>query len=377
MTFILTRLLYSRDEVFHSLTNSILEGKDIYECYFWIGEIYYSDPKDSWEIFKYIWGLFFDFYAVQNPSLEKYIQKKEQLWKKKREINTLIYIIHNMFISSASDDVFIIRNYINQHDNDLVLYRVKGRKWKWLESIKNIYHQFLISLKKKNIVNACLQLRHLNNICDPKELYMIILTYYSKDVILQDQNIINKRWMTRCWPNQLQAFIALIMHLETPLENIKHPFIFHQPCIRIKEGMYLHNKNIENRHTNGERVYNILKDSRIYDIHLLNGVFVLDREKMGDFKKENRYYWEYYAHKCPLWKGRMDKYSYKFSEKTLEIKDEFYDHYNMELDEQSTLTQNKSIKDVTYITINEWHNQLFADNPIIELHTRSNDCKYS
>ena len=74
MTFTLTRLLYSHDEVKYSLINSLLEQRNISECYFWCSELYYSDTND---IFKFIWKVYFDFYAIYNPGLEKYIQKKK------------------------------------------------------------------------------------------------------------------------------------------------------------------------------------------------------------------------------------------------------------------------------------------------------------
>lgn len=368
---ILTRLLYSKDEVFNSLTNSMLEAKDIYECYFWLGEIYYSDPKDMWNIFDYIWRLYFDFYAIKNPSLEKYIQKKEKLWKTEKDIDILIHIVYNIFGCESSDKVFILRNYIYDNPKELIIYRVKGKKWSWLDDFPDIYHQFLISLSKKNMINACFQLMLLKNKCASKDLYNVILTYYGCNIALLKKEIIEKKWTSRRWPDELQGFIALILHMETPIEEINHPFVFRKPNSQVKEGMRLHNENIEKRHRECNNVYNILKVSRIYKVHYLNGVFIQDREKYDDFKNECRHNWEYYAHRCPLWKARIESYTFRFSKKILDIDDDFYDHYNLELDEQCRETQNKSLKHIDAITINDWRNHLFESEPIMKLDKRS------
>ena len=46
-------------------------------CYYWCSELYYSDPEDTDDIFEFIWKIYFDFYAIHNPGLEKYIQKNK------------------------------------------------------------------------------------------------------------------------------------------------------------------------------------------------------------------------------------------------------------------------------------------------------------
>ena len=90
MSFKLTRLLYSYDEVKLSLLCSLLKKNDIVECYYWCSELYYSDPDDNFDIFKFIWKIYFDFYAVHNGFRKVYSKKRIELGGKARYQNIAI-----------------------------------------------------------------------------------------------------------------------------------------------------------------------------------------------------------------------------------------------------------------------------------------------
>ena len=58
---VLTRYLYHRDEVSHSLLTCLLLKPSFKEALFWASEIYYSGyHKDIWEL---LWKIYYDFFA--------------------------------------------------------------------------------------------------------------------------------------------------------------------------------------------------------------------------------------------------------------------------------------------------------------------------
>ena len=81
----LTRYLYMTDEVIHSYLDSLLKKRNIKECYFWISEYYYSGFKQkSWSL---LWKIFYDFYAIKYPKLEKYMIGQFTLWENNKHIS--------------------------------------------------------------------------------------------------------------------------------------------------------------------------------------------------------------------------------------------------------------------------------------------------
>ena len=69
----LSRYLYHNDEVKYSIITSILKREDFNECLFWISEYYYS----GYEIWNLVWKMYYDFYAINSPKLERFITPDE------------------------------------------------------------------------------------------------------------------------------------------------------------------------------------------------------------------------------------------------------------------------------------------------------------
>lgn len=379
MSFTLTRLLYLWDEVEASLLNCLLMKTDIDACYFWCAELYYSDPEDTRNIFNLVWKIYYDFYAAYNPSMERYIQNKWLNWKKNKNIKTLIYIIHNLFMCTPSADVFLLRQYtsIKNGDNSLVIYKTHKSKYDWLNDFPASYHTMLIAIHKKQLSNAALQLRYLVDTQNPKTVYNVIIRYYSRHIELQSQRIIDKKWERANWPDLFHGMLALIVHLGTPIERITQRFVIQQPSNEIVAMIENHNKTIEDRHKSCNKVYRILRDMRIYAIHDLIGVFALDRFKVCNFKEKNRLYWGEYAINCPLWKHRITNFNTLVKKKVIDLNKatdkDFMDHYDMELDEQPENVQMMSMRDIEKITIDSWHDRVFTLRPIVKLEC---DCVY-
>lgn len=362
MSFKLTRLLYSYDEVKLSLLCSLLKKNDIVECYYWCGELYYSDPDDNFDIFKFIWKIYFDFYAVHNPGLEKYIQRKELNWRERPDIKILLSLIINLWHCHASPELFILRNMIKTQSESLVLYNVKGKKWDWLAEFPVRYHNFLIAIHKKHMSNAGRLLYQLCKTNESNEIYNIIIRYYSSYVNMLPENIISKKWENRHWRNDFHGLLALLSHLQKPIEEINHPLIFKQPLKKHIESLVNDNIDIEKRHSTCDRVYRILKEYRKYGIHEHIGMFHLDRDTVDNYVDDSRHNWQNYVYNTPIWNRRISKYNgcIRNNNLFLENEDDFYNKYDLELDEQSPDVQNKSLGPVKNYTMDKWVEEIFG-----------------
>tara|TARA_Y100001958_G_C21248295_1_gene580819 strand:+ start:5759 stop:6904 length:1146 start_codon:yes stop_codon:yes gene_type:complete len=369
MTFKLTRLLYSYDEVKLSLLCALIKKSSLDECYFWCGELYYSDPDDAFDIFKFIWKIYFDFYAIHNPGLEKYIQKKELNWREKPDIKILLSLIVNFWSCPASPDLFLLRNMTKIHSESLVIYRVKGKKWSWLGDFPACYHNFLIAIEKNHTDNAARILYQLCKNNESNEIYNIIIRYYSTRINLLPDKVITKKRDNRHWRNDFHGLLALMIHLQTPVEDINHLLIFKQPSKKSVEIIENNNNAIEERHRQIDRVYRILKDYRKYSIQEHIGLFHLDRDTVDNYVDECRQHWHCYIAQVPLWRTRINTYNGQFHKKKLVLQneEEFYNKYDLELDEQSPTVQYKSLAPLKNYTIDKWVADIFGDQFATEL----------
>ena len=75
--FILTRYLYSKNQVLMSLFIALLDH-NIDEALFWAYEIYYSGFES--EAFEFLYQTYETIYKKKNPALQKYIEKLVEEW---------------------------------------------------------------------------------------------------------------------------------------------------------------------------------------------------------------------------------------------------------------------------------------------------------
>ena len=110
---VFTRYLYIKDEVKTSLLTSILNKSD--DAIFWAYELYYSGFKN--ELIEFIWQIYYDFFATQNPTFAAYLSTK--LSKKQDLDNRLISsIVQNLLIRSYNTDIFLLRTISEQFVSD-------------------------------------------------------------------------------------------------------------------------------------------------------------------------------------------------------------------------------------------------------------------
>ena len=97
------------------MLTSILTKK-LEETIFWFTEWITSVTMD--EATEQIWKIYYDFYSIKNPKIEKYIQRKvitiNKSSEKSDKIKHFANIIKNLLVCESSCDVFILRQYMRK-----------------------------------------------------------------------------------------------------------------------------------------------------------------------------------------------------------------------------------------------------------------------
>jgi len=109
---IFTRLLYIKDEVKYSLLVALTRKTDIDEVLFWTYELYYSGFQE--ETMGYILKIYADFFEILNPNLKKFIQKKNEEWKRASDPAVIGTIVRNMVGRPCSTAAFITKYMLTE-----------------------------------------------------------------------------------------------------------------------------------------------------------------------------------------------------------------------------------------------------------------------
>jgi hypothetical protein len=220
--------MYSPDE--YAFINALIEKRDLKDSYI--------KAQTITNIFDLLWKIYLDFYAHLNPKMEVFIEKKQKLWKEKRESKHVIYVIKNMFISKSSRVVFEARKYVFDGGITTHIYP-KG---------KGVYHNLTMAIKKGHMKNAAYILSKnigcghaaegtsggacsTANACS-KVLFDIIIDYFEKKYGGADRANIDEKWknrptMTGC--SDEHYLLALIAHLSANENEINNSMMIVVP----------------------------------------------------------------------------------------------------------------------------------------------------
>ena len=190
--------MYSLNE--YAFVNALIEKKDLKDCY--------TKAEKVSNIFDLLWRIYLDFYAQINPKMEVFIEKKQKLWKEKRESKHVIYVIKNMFISKSSRVVFEARKYVFDGGITTHIYpKGKGAHYNLTMAIKNGHMNNVAYILKKNVV--------ADAVADNKVLFNVIIDYFEKKYGGAERENIDEKWinrpMTGC--SDEHYLLALIAHL--------------------------------------------------------------------------------------------------------------------------------------------------------------------
>ena len=384
LNYNLTRYLYSRDEVELSFVVSLLEKKDIMECYFWAFELYYS----GYDISQLIWKIFYDFYFHYNSKLEVIIHNKLAKWRENNDYKNIAYIIQNLFRSKISHVVFTLRQRI-LHENYKYEFKPKrGRRPNWLNKYEKKYIPLIIAISNSDYYNIAYYLYYLidNNTHDiTYAIFVAIMKYFSLDhehdhymrIDNFTENALNddvqKYWDLREYSDDKHYLLSMIVDLMTNTNtntNKKSSNILVIP--REKHLEWIINTDTETNYP----PYRCLKNKRCYKINSLIGSFKLVRNKFYhpetlDLKFINTC-WETYAYNTPCWKKRFIEFNGGLDDRNQIIFDNddnlenFYEKYGYEPDEQTTEIQDTSIGHIDKISKKYWYETIFDENNLNE-----------
>ena len=361
----LTRYLYLKEDVKHSLIFCLLKKPSFEECLFWTSEYYYSGYFT--ELWKLIWKIYYDFYAIIRPKLEKFITKMQKKWKIKSKIIYILHVLKNLYYSDISPPiVFLVRMALETQKVQTKSYR--GRPPAWLKGNKK-YKNLLMSIHNKHYQNTAYYLRRFKN--EEPELYNAILNYYQGDNL--NNQLSSLKIYDSGYQDKLHILIDTIFHLSLEDKNTNARCIHLQ--ITKKELKYAIDTNIIST-----GLHHVLKEKRTFKIRTEIGCFKLRRydPKYPNIQQIQWHHWEYFAYNTPLWKERFDKYKIKINHDkfliefedemtTSEQYEEFHEKYYYEPDEQSKEVQEKSIANIPEISINDWLNNIFGKQKFFHL----------
>ena len=368
--YTLTRFLYPLDEVELSFIQCLLNKANLQECYFWIFEIHFS----GFDVFPFLWKVYLDFYKELNPSaLEDYIIKKNEEFLKANDdvdiiIKSIASIVRNLFKAVPSPNTFFLRQYFaiykdnNKDDDEMMMLLVDNIN---LLTINNDHTLLLNAIDKSDFEKICYYLHHSSSsIID----IISLLSPFSS----------NKKIV---YSNPLHYLLALCVVSCTSNANnaTANKTIFVVPTEADLKMIRDTNEMLIPPSKYGlPQIYNTLKIKRLFGISDQIGGFNLKRYSLFDnyidFLTEIWNHWEYYAMRSPLWLSRLPKEcSIDHMKREIvfhsadadaaddaddaadEIKEQFYELYGYELDEQS-----KEVMDMS-------HKELLSSSSLLEI----------
>jgi hypothetical protein len=345
-----TRYLYEKDEVKLSLVCSILENRD--DALFWAYELYYSGYKE--ELTQLFWTIYYDFFATLNPGFENYLLNKvNKLTSSSDDCDDSLVglIVNNFQIRPCNLDVFLMRNIVKkQKHHDLLVDALAAKDYKSIAAI--VYqHDDTIKAFEETIDYFV------------KEVHLPI----KKNSAMKDFNKMSKR-INCCW-----LLLSRILYYFT-IANKK-----------IKLGVNWYNSFEITAYKTIENVVprKILGVACLYPIDNTNNLsmFKLNRDTQ-DIVTAYRMNWLYHASFSKIWAARIQQYkgNINHDKQTIDFENDddyeaFYEHYNLEPDEQKLEVQNRSIQPIIE-TKDAWKifNQTYTKNGLIRMSNKWNFC---
>lgn len=359
--FILTRLLYIKDEVIHMCLTSLLK-QDLHQTIFWFHELYFSHYQH--ECFQILYTFYYLFYSYINPKFDKYFQKHYNIWTNDQNFEHLVTIIFNLIKCNFSFDLFIMYNFIKSLSHSHITFTsYKGRKPLFLNQFNPSYHNLIHSLYKNDLYNFCISLHSLHL---TKDIYDAIIYYFIhvesiNDIKADKIDFYYNSFINNSLDNELLKYIlstVLLCKSSSSRVNLKNLYI--SLNCDIKE--YINDLS----NYDDIPLYRFLYYKRLYPIDPNIATFHLSRFDIKlDLSTLLTHDWLYYASKCPLWNTILnnftDNWYYNHNDKTIsfsivEEEEEFYNLYCLEHDEQPYETQQKCTINCLHVHPNEFIN---------------------
>ena len=349
---ILTRFLYTKDEVELSLLTALLKKEDLKIIYYWAYELYYSGFEN--ELFEFLWKIYLDFYYMHQPYFAVYFKKKHDLWKadKEKNVNLVAFILRNMYHFDPDSSVFLIRQHFTLDLSPTILYKCNKLKIKNNKAIfcdyDKRYHNLLIAIERHHFENIWYHLKCLlekgSNI---NEITQVVASFLKVDILKECISL-----------HYLQAVIYKATTAMIDDNKGKHVYVIPRQE-HLDEMLRIEKEPVV-------QIYNTLMYKRMVSIDGSIGSFALARWQYKDLQREQWFHWEYYAMGSPLWMARLVKHGgivnhtlRKIEFISEEGEESFYDLYAYELDELPAEVQLMSMKPLLKSNGDVWINYVF------------------
>lgn len=342
---IFTRLLYPKDEVVFSIWYCF-ENKTSYdETLYWCYELYMSGFEE--ETMQILFTMYFCYISFHNQGIITELNKIYLDWKNETEHKEKSKYVH-VFLSKIYNEKYsnLVYNFIQKYKEMTKVEKItlyKGKKPKWLEEYDESVRTFIHSVSKQNVKNTYhfLKIKEDKSTLELEKLELAVKQYMKNH---------NYEYV---YSENLQSKLIIILsnlftmltdcHTEQTKNNTVH---FDSINEDIKLDDFITNFN----EYYPSKIYKILREQRKYKTHT---------EKMNEsemsINKINKtwqqcYYddWLYHASFSPLWEKRIQEYDGLIDHTNQKVVlddseiyqndntrfEEFYNHYNLEPDEQ-------------------------------------------
>jgi len=353
---VFTRLLYPKDEVVTSIWECFENKVDYEETLFWCYELYISGFEE--DTLQILFALYFCYVSFHNKDLLTELDELYLKWKveticeeKSKCVHLFLQKIYNQKYSNLVKNLLDTYRETSKHGK-VTLF--KGKKPRWLEDYDSNSRSLLHSISKQNIQNISHFLKIKEEKSDELEKIELALNQYT--------NANENEYLTSKY---FQGTMITIIANIYPLLDSIHT---NQTPNNTRHFEYVNSNDTDKTSEDNEttfdlmpyistfeeyypsKVYKILREHRTYKTHISN----VDKSQLTIVKTKKTmqqcYYddWLYYASFSPLWKYRIEEYNGIIDHKNQKVDfddleiyendntrfEEFYNHYNLEPDEQ-------------------------------------------
>ena len=333
----LSKHLYIVDDIKWSFVDAIMK-KRIKESLFWIVEYYNSGYKE--ETWRLLWVVYDCFYYTQNMYYAEKMEKMYKKWSKENSLSIIIGIVYKFY-------------KINKYDFTFFNIVVRFCKYKRVNGVVDDKLRNELRMHKSHLFNKLilsLQAGHFRNVWffvnyNLEKSLKVIQAFYKANIDFKHTNVHDIKM-------QIMEYVYM--------QNMKCRKKKKQFTIRVPHKLKAYIAELVKPY-NG-KPYSMLKERRLYEIPDSIGCFHLERNNysMEEIRDNYFYNWECCANKSKYWRTIFEHWAIEFDENKQpifindDIHEKFYEKYNLEPDEQSNETHNKSIKYIDHYDVVDW-----------------------
>jgi hypothetical protein len=346
---ILTRYLYIKDEVEIGLLAAILNKSN--DALYWAYELYHSGFQVRF--FELIWQIYYEFFAILNPSLEAYFLRKYSDWIVSKEDIYVSIFIENLLIRPYNTDVFLIKHIVRIFEIETI-YCANSENCELetdaqikmcidIQDFRSLSHYILTYVQNDFasiylFYEKVIDIININALTDSFD--SIDTSATNSTIKFKPNSIPNKvkllkdlSNLNRLVPVTKVILLSKILTLFTDANNKGRNFY-----VQIDKDNVSSYNTI--RHIDGN-AYTVLREEANYkiDTRFLE-LFKSSRNNLPDPLNTLRYHWLYFASFSPIWNERIQRFCGYVDYNKKEVKfiyesdyEKFYNLYNYEYDE--------------------------------------------